>query len=81
LEQEIATKKYWSEGGIHLLKLKPSNSPVWNGLLTVRDHYLKGRIIKIGNGLDTDFWRDPRCGPVSLKEKFQTRFDICNEQT
>lgn len=53
---------------------------MWNALLKVKDLYLKGRIVKIGNGLDTDFWRDLWCGPISLKDKFQELFAICNEQ-
>jgi hypothetical protein len=54
---------------------------VWNDLLKVKDIYLCGRYIKVGNGSDTDFWRDPWCGSVTLKEKFRHLFEICNEQT
>jgi hypothetical protein len=28
----------------------------------------------------TDFWEDPWCGPVTLKEKFSQLHDVCNEQ-
>jgi hypothetical protein len=53
---------------------------VWNDLLKVKDCYLAGRNIKIGDGFDTDFWRDPWCGPVALREKFSCLYEICNEQ-
>jgi hypothetical protein len=28
----------------------------------------------VGNGQDTDFWGDPWCGAVSLKDKFKDLF-------
>jgi hypothetical protein len=81
LWQEIVKKKYKIKGGIATLRYNPKNSPVWNDMIRIKDYYLAGRQIIIGNGLDTDFWRDPWCGPVALKEKFSSMFDICNEQT
>jgi hypothetical protein len=53
---------------------------VWNDLLKVKDLYLSGRYIKIGNGWDTDFWSDPWCGSVALKDKFIELYEVCNEQ-
>lgn len=37
--------------------------------------------MKIGNGKDTDFWRDPWCGPLTLKDKFRELYEACDEQT
>jgi hypothetical protein len=34
----------------------------------------------VGNGSNTDFWEDPWCGMVTLKDKFKELFDICTEQ-
>lgn len=34
----------------------------------------------VGNGENTDFWKDTWCGAVSLKGKFPGLFVICNEQ-
>jgi hypothetical protein len=67
------------KGGITNLKKKPLNSPLWNDLIKIKDLYLAG-IMKIGNGVDTDFWEDPWCGNVSLKEKFRNLYEINNEQ-
>jgi hypothetical protein len=41
------------------LKNKPTNSPVWNDLIKVKELYLSGRYVKIGDGKDTNFWSDP----------------------
>jgi hypothetical protein len=38
--------------------------------------YLAGRNVVIGNGKDTDFLRDPRCGTCPLKNQFIELFDI-----
>jgi hypothetical protein len=50
-------------------------------LIKIKELYLNGRSIQIGNGKDTDCWSDPWCGVISLKEKFNDLFLICNEQT
>jgi hypothetical protein len=39
-----------------------------------------GRVVKIGNGEDTDFWLDAWCGDTTLKEKFSDLFEISEEQ-
>jgi hypothetical protein len=80
LWQEIVRKKYKVKGGIVNLRNKPSNSPVWNDLIKIKGVYLAGRIMKIGDGRDIDFWRDPWYGRVNLIEKFRDLYDISNEQ-
>jgi hypothetical protein len=80
LWQDIVRKKYKVRGGIVNLRNKPSNSPVWNDLIKIKGVYLAGRIMKIGDGRDIDFWRDPWYGRVNLIEKFRDLYDISNEQ-
>jgi hypothetical protein len=73
-------KKYKIVDSIRFLKQKPSNSPMWNDLVKIKDIYLNGRIISVGDGRKTDFWEDSWCGLVSLKEKINELFDICEDQ-
>jgi hypothetical protein len=80
LWQEIVRKKYRVKGGIASLREKPTNSPVWNDLIKVKNMYLAGRIMKVGNGADTDFWEDPWCGNIALKSRFRSLYEINNEQ-
>jgi hypothetical protein len=68
LWQEVVRKKYKIKGGIVQLRTKQSNSSLWNDLLKIKDLYLKGRVMKIGNGRDTDFWRDSWCDSIPLKD-------------
>jgi mannosylglycoprotein endo-beta-mannosidase len=78
--QEIVRKKYRIFKGISELQRKPRNSLVWNDLLKVKQLYLKGRIMIVGNGKRIDFWEDPWCGMVALKDKFRGLYDICIDQ-
>jgi hypothetical protein len=57
-------EKYKIRGGINKLKYNPANSPVWNSLIKIKELYLAGRKVVIGNGKDTDFWRDPANSPL-----------------
>jgi hypothetical protein len=80
LWRDIVKKKYKIDRGIAQLRQNPRNSLVWNDLLKVKQLYLKGRIMIVGNGHNTDFWEDPWCGMVPLRDKFRELFDICTEQ-
>jgi len=80
LWQEIVKKKYMKQHCISMLKKKPSNSPVWNDLLKVKDVYRQGRKMIVGNGVKTDFWHDTWCTDAPFSIKFAELFNICNEQ-
>jgi len=41
---------------------------------------MKNRVMVIGDGEKTDFWRDAWCGSTPLRSIFPDMFDICNEQ-
>jgi hypothetical protein len=63
-----------------MLSKNPKNSPLWNDLLKVRNIYLKGRSMVVGNGRSTSFWCDRWCGLVSLADKFPKLYKISDEQ-
>jgi hypothetical protein len=46
----------------------------------VKQLYLKGRVMLVGNWQMIDFWEDPLCGVVLLKDKFRGLYDIFTEQ-
>lgn len=60
-------KKYVKSSWVAQLKHKQTNSPVWNDLLKVKEIYLSSRVMALGNGENSDFWRDPWCGQTPLK--------------
>jgi hypothetical protein len=59
---------------------KASNSPVLNDLIKIKNIYIKGRILRLGNGKNIDFWHDIWCGPLYLKDRFPELFKICFDQ-
>ena len=61
------------------MKKSYKNPPVWNDLLKVKDLYLKGRSVVIGDGKSTSFWHDRWCGLVSLADKFPRLFEISED--
>jgi hypothetical protein len=80
LWQKIVRQKYKITKGITSLRQNGKESLVWKDLLKVKHLYLKGRIIVVGNSQNTNFWEDPWCGIIALKDKFKDLFEICLEQ-
>jgi hypothetical protein len=52
--------------GIWRVKMKANDSPVWKNMLRIKEIYLRGRKMSIGNGKATDFWHDASCGQHPL---------------
>lgn len=50
LWKEFVRKKYVKNRSISQIKHKQTDSPVWSDLLKVKDFYLNGRVVIIGNG-------------------------------
>lgn len=78
--QQIVEEKYVRGTCVSQLKSRTNCSPVWKDLLKVKNQYLAGRKMRIGNGEKTDFWRDAWCGQVTFRDKFKDLFEICNDQ-
>jgi hypothetical protein len=75
--QEIVRQKYLKNKWVTQLTQKPSNSPVWNDLVKIKHIYIKGRVMRLGNGKSIDFWNDTWCGPLRLKGRFSNLYEIC----
>ena len=78
--QSFMKKKYLSDTTVFSASQKRKDSAFWTDMLAVKDIYLCGREMIVGNGQDTDFWGDAWCGHSPLKDTFQELYAICNEQ-
>jgi hypothetical protein len=78
--QEFMRRKYLGEAWIQWGRHRAGDSPLWSDMLHIREVYLCGRRMNVGNGHRTSFWGDAWCGHTPLKEKFLELYDICNEQ-
>jgi hypothetical protein len=54
--QDFMRKKYLGDSGIYFAKHRSGDSPMWSELLRIRDIYLCGRRMAIGNGCRNNFW-------------------------
>ena len=57
--QEFMRKKYLREKSICNISSKAKDSPGWTDMLKLKQIYLKGRMMMIGNGKTTDIWGMP----------------------
>jgi hypothetical protein len=78
--QDFMWKKYLRNSGIYTVIHKQKDSALWSDMLHVKDLYLYGRKMQVGDGTRTHFWGDSWCGHSPLKDKFPDLFAICNDQ-
>ena len=64
--QDIVRKKYVRNKCIFQIKHKAQDSPIWSDLLKVKEYYMKGRKLIVGNGRNIDFWDDIWLGDFTL---------------
>jgi hypothetical protein len=76
----IIRAKYLSNKNIFSVTHKANDSPIWSDLLKVKDLYLQGRSIRIGNGRKTRFWSDPWLYEKSLACIVPTLFILCDQK-
>jgi hypothetical protein len=74
LWQTLVKAKYGVNKGITRVCMKFDDSPVWKDLLKVKHLYIKGRMMVVGNGQSTDFWKDAWCGTNSFCDRFPQLF-------
>lgn len=79
LWQTIVRNKYLRQGGIFHIKHKQVDSASWHDLLKIKQLYLLGRCMVIGDGRRTDFWGDAWCGHTPLSQLFPSLHAISND--
>jgi hypothetical protein len=80
LWQEIVKAKYLHNKTIFSVTHKASDSPMWSDLLKVKDVYLHGRSIKIGNGINTRFWCDTWLYDKPISVIVPILLTLCNQK-
>jgi hypothetical protein len=77
---EFMRRKYLRYTDIFYAKKRPEDSSLWCDIMQVRNLYLCGRRMQVGNGRLTRFWCDAWCGHSPLKDKFPEIYNISREQ-
>jgi hypothetical protein len=73
-------RKYLENSTIFSVSHKQKDSALWSDMLHVKEIYLCGRKMQVGNGARTHFWGDSWCGPNSLRHQFPDLYEISNDQ-
>ncbi|PNT70202.1 hypothetical protein BRADI_2g07627v3, partial [Brachypodium distachyon] len=74
--QTIIGNKYLRGKGIFHTSRKPGDSACWRDLQHLKQLYLRGRCVVVGDGRATDFWGDAWCGHTPLFQLFPDLFSI-----
>ena len=56
--QELLQNKYLKDKTISQMTARPTDSPFWKGLMSVKDDFLSKKSMVVGNGQNTRFWED-----------------------
>jgi hypothetical protein len=78
--EDIVRQKYMKNICVFQVRYKASNSPVWNDLIKIKNVYIKGGVLRLGDGKNIDFWHNIWCEPLSLKDRFLELYKICFDQ-
>ncbi|WVZ60787.1 LOW QUALITY PROTEIN: hypothetical protein U9M48_010767 [Paspalum notatum var. saurae] len=80
LWQDIIQKKHLKNTTVRNVSRRLGDSPVWGDLLKVKEYYLQGRGIIVGNGDKTLLWHDIWLGDIPLCDKFPMLYAICDSR-
>jgi hypothetical protein len=78
--QKFMWRKYLENSTVFSVGHKQKDSALWTDMLHVKEIYLCGRKMQVGNGTRTHFWGDSWCDSISLKQKFPALYEISNDQ-
>lgn len=59
---------------------KINDSHIWNDLLKVKDIYLRGRSIKLGDGEKISFWKDTWLYDKPLNQLHPDLYKLCQQK-
>ena len=74
--QELLCNKYLSGTTLSQVKVKPSDSPVWKGIMKVKDDFFLRGSFQVGDGQSVRFWEDIWLGNEPLATQYLSLFNI-----
>lgn len=78
--QEIVNFKYLRNDAIVNVKHRQTDSPIWADLLKVKNIYLQGRKMKLGDGKSILAWKDVWHFDDPMDRLFSDLFKLCNQK-
>jgi hypothetical protein len=74
--QELLKNKYLKNKTLAQVEAKPTYSPFWKGILSVKVDFFKRGSFIVGNGQTTHFWEDTWLGKTSLATQYPSLYAI-----
>jgi hypothetical protein len=74
--QELIHNKYLTQKTLAEVRVKPTDSPFWKGLMNVKDEFFTRGSFQLGNGNSIRFWEDVWLGGTSLANQYPSLYHI-----
>jgi hypothetical protein len=71
----LHNKNIW-DSMLDQVKVKPTDSPSWKGLMRVKDDFFYRGYLNVGNGQDVKFWEDVLLRETSLAIQYPLLYNI-----
>jgi hypothetical protein len=72
---ELLVNKYLRNKTLSQVKIKPTDSPFWKGLMGLKEIFIKNGSFTIGNGQKTRFWEDTWLGDTPLVLQYPSLYN------
>ena len=77
---ELIHNKYLHSKSLSQIKVQPSDSPFWKGLMKVKDDFFVRGSFNIGNGESIRFWEDTWLGDKPLSCQYPSLYNIVHRK-
>ena len=74
--QELLSNKYIGNKTLSQICVKPTDSPFWKGIMSVKDEFFARGSFIVGNGQETRFWEDTWLGDTPLRVQYPSLYNI-----
>jgi hypothetical protein len=78
--QELLDNKYLKDKTLSQTSTKPTDSPFWKGLMSVKDGFFERGSMVVGNGQNTRLWEDTWLGNKPLCDQYNSLYSTVNHK-
>jgi hypothetical protein len=79
--EELLVNKYLRNKTLSQVKVKPTDSPFWKGLMGLKEIFFKNGSFTVGNGQKTRFWEDTWFGDTPLALQYPSLYNIVRRKS
>jgi hypothetical protein len=74
--QEMLSNKYHGSKTLSQVRVKPTDSPFWKGIMKVKDDFFQRGSFVVRDGMKTRFWEDTWLGDTPLATQYPSLYNI-----